>query len=354
MHAVSSIKGWFMKLFGFAMVKNEADIIESFVRVNCKVLDEIHFIDDGSTDNTVFILESLRVEGYNINIHYHELIDVQQQSSLLNDIISKTRVLGWDFAILLDADEFLIDNRNEFEKDLSVLKGKYFGLLEWLTFIPAINNSAEPNSYSLHNSFKPSRNELKNTHNYKVVVPRELVASKITISAGNHCVLTEKPTRETHVILKTRLAHIPVRTVNQFICKAILGSHTLSIKKNRLPGEAGHWDILADAVREKNFKLSFKDLQSFAFSYQSSLGLFEEKVLLSSPLIPDVGKLKYTDIGDINILKAVDAFCSTICKRLHSIDTDCSRPVVIESDKSMGYSSNHVSMIKSIAKWIKG
>jgi glycosyltransferase involved in cell wall biosynthesis len=342
-----------MKIFGLAMVKNEADIIESFVRINCKVLDEIHIIDDGSTDNTVIILNNLIEEGYNIVIHCHEQQDVQQQSKVLTDIIWQTHSLRWDYAILLDADEFLIDERNKLEEDLSVLLGKSFGLLEWLTFIPTVDNHSVPDAYSLHNSYKPRRIESKYTYNYKVVVPCELVTSKITVSAGNHCVLTDKPTKETHVILKTRLAHIPVRSVNQIICKVILGSHTLSIKKNRLTGEAGHWDVLADSVREKNFKLSFRDLQSLAFAYQSPLDIFDEKELLETPLIPDVGKLKFTDSNDINILKTFDAYCSAICKKVISLDSDHARPMVIHGEKT-GVLDSQGSMLKSIAKWIKG
>jgi len=347
-------KRWLVKIFGFAMVKNEADIIESFVRINSKVLDELHIIDDGSTDNTVSILENLRADGFNIKISYHKLNDVQQQSKLLTDIIKQTHSFGWDYAILLDADEFLINERNKFEEDLSSLQGKYFGLIEWLTFIPSVDKTLQPELYSLHNSFKPRRNEYKHSYNYKVIVPRELVTNKITISAGNHCIITDKPTKETHIILKTRLAHVPIRSVNQFICKAILGSHTLSIKKNRLPGESGHWDIMADTVREKNFKLSFKDLQLSAFAYQSPLDIFDEKELMDAPLIPDVGKLKFTDSEDINILKTFDDYCSALCQKIHNSDKDYSLSEVVEYDEAKPVTSSQNSMLKSFTKWIKG
>ncbi|WP_233127121.1 glycosyltransferase family 2 protein, partial [Rodentibacter sp. Ppn85] len=34
------------------MIRNESDIIEAFIRHNLTLLDELHIIDHGSTDNT--------------------------------------------------------------------------------------------------------------------------------------------------------------------------------------------------------------------------------------------------------------------------------------------------------------
>ena len=45
------------------MVKNEMDIIESFVRYNVNYLDGMIILDNGSTDNTLNILKSLKNEG---------------------------------------------------------------------------------------------------------------------------------------------------------------------------------------------------------------------------------------------------------------------------------------------------
>lgn len=308
-----------MKLFGFAMVKNEADIIESFVRINSLVLDEIHIIDDGSTDETITILTNLKNEGYNITIHFHNLNEVQQQSLLMSSIVKEAQNLGWDFAFLLDADEFLIHERKAIESDLGSLKGTFFGLMEWLTFIPVEPPNNEPRT--LHNSYKARPKEAKNSYNYKVVIPNNLVSDQLNITVGNHGVLTSKPTRETHVILKTRLAHIPVRSANQIIRKAILGSHTLSIKNNRLPRESAHWEITADAIRKKNFILSIEDLQQIAFGNNPE-DYHTIAQLLNDPKIPDVGKLKYTkpDNADnpLYTLKAFDSYCSELCRRIRS------------------------------------
>ena len=62
------------KLVGLSMVRNESDIIETFIRHNLTLLDELHIIDHNSSDNTREILTHLKQEGLPIHIyHYNEL-----------------------------------------------------------------------------------------------------------------------------------------------------------------------------------------------------------------------------------------------------------------------------------------
>ena len=51
------------KIFSISMVKNEMDIIESFVRYNTNVFDGMIIMDNGSTDDTLKILNLLAEEG---------------------------------------------------------------------------------------------------------------------------------------------------------------------------------------------------------------------------------------------------------------------------------------------------
>ena len=52
-----------MKIASISMVKNEADIIESFVRHTLRFVDVMYIIDHLSTDNTWIILNNLQAEG---------------------------------------------------------------------------------------------------------------------------------------------------------------------------------------------------------------------------------------------------------------------------------------------------
>ena len=51
------------KIFSISMVKNEMDIIESFVRYNINIFDGMIILDNGSTDETIKILSQLKIEG---------------------------------------------------------------------------------------------------------------------------------------------------------------------------------------------------------------------------------------------------------------------------------------------------
>ena len=55
-----------MKIVSITMVKNEMDIIESFIRYNINIVDEMIILDNGSTDYTLDIINNLIEEGLNI------------------------------------------------------------------------------------------------------------------------------------------------------------------------------------------------------------------------------------------------------------------------------------------------
>ena len=50
-----------IQIFSISMVKNEMDVIESFVRYNLNILDGMIILDNGSTDDTLKILKLLQL-----------------------------------------------------------------------------------------------------------------------------------------------------------------------------------------------------------------------------------------------------------------------------------------------------
>jgi Glycosyl transferase family 2 len=57
-----------MKLFGAAMLRNEADVVESFVRHNLSLLDGLLVVDHGWSDGTSEILDALIAEGLPLEV----------------------------------------------------------------------------------------------------------------------------------------------------------------------------------------------------------------------------------------------------------------------------------------------
>lgn len=51
-----------MKIVSITMVKNDSDIIESFIRYTLNIVDEVIILDNGSTDDTINIINQLQSE----------------------------------------------------------------------------------------------------------------------------------------------------------------------------------------------------------------------------------------------------------------------------------------------------
>ena len=94
------------KLAAIAMVKNEADIIESFARHVLCIVDVLLVTNHMSTDGTVDILRKLQVEGLPIRLgDFREA--GQHQAQVMTGLLQRAvREEGADLVLALDGDEF--------------------------------------------------------------------------------------------------------------------------------------------------------------------------------------------------------------------------------------------------------
>ncbi|MGN6846947.1 glycosyltransferase family 2 protein, partial [Neisseria sp. P0021.S005] len=95
------------KLISISMVRNENDVIESFVRHNLELMDEMHIIDHGSSDGTREILIQLKEEGLPVFIYQYQALKYNQEqlvNLLMKQLVAKDEAI--DFVFPLDADEF--------------------------------------------------------------------------------------------------------------------------------------------------------------------------------------------------------------------------------------------------------
>jgi glycosyltransferase involved in cell wall biosynthesis len=227
---------------GLAVVRNESDIIELFVRINLRAVDKVFVIDNKSTDNTVTIIKQLQEEGLPV-ILWHDSSLVFHQQRIITDAYRRIFAeYDFDWVFALDADEFILGERESVLKDLlNVPKGEY-GLLEWRSFVPISERYYDHDS-PLWELFRQRAKEPRIFH--KVAIPASL-SSLCSISMGNHRLEpVDRAFRVKGYVLETRLAHIPVRSSDQMVSKILVKDHKNSLKVSRKEAVSFHIDEYA-------------------------------------------------------------------------------------------------------------
>jgi glycosyltransferase involved in cell wall biosynthesis len=106
----------------FLIAKNEADFIGTFLDHNLPIFDEVHLIDNGSTDGTLEIMESRRSESVSV----HSSPGPFKKAAILN---ARMKASGMDILVPLDADEILVyDDGERVSKNPDVTRGYMRGL----------------------------------------------------------------------------------------------------------------------------------------------------------------------------------------------------------------------------------
>jgi hypothetical protein len=253
-----------VKIVCITTSKNECDVVEGFIRHNGRFCDHFCLIDE-SKDSTRDILQNLKNEGFSIDVFNPGSSDYQQQG-LINACLDAVRQSGrFDWAVFLDADEVLPDvTRNEFESLLGQVPAATCAALAWQTYVP-LSLDYFTHADPLVTNFRPRNRE--HSQFFKVMLPASLFADA-RIAAGNHAAYLRATGQAcATVALPLRLAHFPVRSIEQISLKNILACHTHTMKRNRLPGEGAHVYMTLDDLRRANFSPGYELLRDLALKY---------------------------------------------------------------------------------------
>lgn len=282
-----------MRLFGASMVRNEADVVEAFVRHNLGVLDGLLIVDNGSLDGTSEILAKLQSEGLPLRVSSDPEPAYRQAETMTRLVREALAGDDADFVFALDADEFLkLQGRPTLERALSEVPAGAHAVIDWLTYVPD-DFESDPGAFGpgyLWWRLKTERQGL-----FKVIVGRGLLERRDdAVAMGNHCVLNsgEADVRP-HAHLRrdaVALAHCPVRSRAQLEGKIIVGylAHLASGPKDK--GLARHWRELYAELRAAG-TLSQERLREIACNYglptklwqpAAAIELVEDPVALSS------------------------------------------------------------------------
>lgn len=120
-----------MKIVSITMVKNEVDIIESFIRYHLNIVDEMIILDNHSSDETLIIINKLISEGlpiFLINDTDNQYTQYVKMNFLLKKAFEENNA---DLVCVLDVDEFIIskDDANPRET-LEYVDNSYYYLVK--------------------------------------------------------------------------------------------------------------------------------------------------------------------------------------------------------------------------------
>lgn len=256
-----------MKIVSITQVKNESDIIESFIRYHLNIVDEMIILENGSSDETPIIINNLIKENLPIKLindsDFYYTQDIKT-TALLNKAVKE---YGADLVLILDVDEFIINDNNENpRKILESINLKNYYLIKWTTYIPTPNDD-----YNI--KFIPQRITHRRDENleqfYKVIVPKDIVNQyDIKVAMGSHDLIIEGADKSKLIKkdLNLKIAHFPLRSKEQCISKISIGwPNIIAINIENQPWSF-HWKILFDNLK-KNNDITLDDLEDFAKNY---------------------------------------------------------------------------------------
>ena len=255
------------RIFSITMVKNEEDIIESFVRYNINIFDGMIILDNGSSDNTLKILNLLKDEGLSIFIFEDKNTKYDQFNKLNELLLKAVNEYKADLVVPLDADEFITSTKKgNPRKILEKMGPNLFAKVKWKTYVPDFKKDYE-------NKFIPKQITLAREDTleeyYKVIVPKELVTDyKARVTTGCHnLVYDHKYENEIKCIYpKLRISHFPLRSKEQTFSKIVVGWINTLQRENRGGEEGYHWQKIFNKLKE-NEDIENEDVINYAKQY---------------------------------------------------------------------------------------
>lgn len=293
------------KLFSISMVKNEADIIESFVRYNINIFDGMIILDNNSTDATLIILKLLKNEGLPLFIYEDENGEFDQYNTRNKLLLKAVHEFGADIIVPLDADEFLIStNQGNPRKILEKIESNTFGIVKWKTYVPDL--AEDPNKKFIPAKITMARDESFEEF-YKAIIPKELILDyNAKLSLGSHEVIYD-PKYENLIervqYPNLRISHFPIRSKEQMFSKIVIGWINELHRIDRGTNESFHWQKIFDKIKEER-EIDIGDVVNFAKEY----AIFSKEYAING------------NVSQINLYQ--DPIDTTFCKNLDIIYTD--------------------------------
>lgn len=280
---------------GISVVKNEADIIEIFIRHNLKFMNKLYIVEHNSQDNTPEIVNNLKNEGYNIEIYTNQS-SRHIQAEEFNNLIRKTDA---DFITFLDADEFVISP--DFTTALANLPTDIVSFLTWHNYMPQATDKAEVNVLKMiqHKLCPIDINQ------HKAIIPRSIYSRPDSfVLLGGHEIYYKNQEElipaPYQVISSIHLAHFPIRSLNQIKVKAFTNwlakladplHKSGQLQNGKIP-TWHHWKVLFDLFKNNPAITKAEAVEAVIGVYMKHSKLKGELKLVLDPIAND-DELRY-------------------------------------------------------------
>lgn len=296
------------KVYSVAMMKNEADIIESYVRYHLNIVDGMVLLDNGSTDRSLEIINQLQSEGLPIYVKQDNTLAYDQGKKTTGLINYTFDQFGPDIIFPLDVDEFLISphySGNPREIVNKLLTGKVYYLERDYTYFPIHLNENE--------LFIPKR--ITYASPIKDYWPKVVVLKKIwetyspSISGGNHDLLFNKRNIKVEISQDLKLRHFPYRSLEHLKSKITVDWINTLASYTYNKGHNYHWHELFEVLKKNNFSISVDAILEHNEKYVPMDVSFCRSL-----------DLKYTTGNEVNAIANLLNYCESLAIQYREMD----------------------------------
>jgi len=213
-----------MKLAAASRILNESDIVEAFVRHTAHFVDHHFFVDNGSVDGTLQILEKLKQEGLALTVFQSNARSFVE--SKINTFLFQTAVTNSkaDWVVFLDTDEFIDDRQLTLPLRDCIASFASRHASPACIDVPLREYHITPDDPSDILVTSRITHCSPTSDNTKVIVRGDLIGRQAIIQPGNHAVLIDNATAcPTFREPTLSYAHYAVRSPYQWLSKSIIG-----------------------------------------------------------------------------------------------------------------------------------
>lgn len=329
-----------MKICSISRIKNEEDIIETFIRYHLNFIDEMIIFEDNSSDDTYEILSKLKKENLPIHV-FRNTKEHSEQQDVINIAFNKAiNDYDADLVVTLDTDEFLVcstgGNPREILESLDN-EDKYYKVY-WRTYLPNLDSD----KFSL-DDLKLIRDPNIDLGVLKAIIPRKMCEKyDFIISKGNHY-LQCKERIPFEIPKNLRIAHIPIRSKEQCISKETIGWLYDISSYYKPPVHSWHQNEMFQLIKETNGQLSDEDIINYVKSYSSERDEIDAIKEIERPFdtsFCENMELKYTENKTFNVVKNILDFCENMALeygKLHQTIKNMNEDILSNTDTDESY-----------------